>query len=86
MVVGLNPRGAAELLGGMKKNVGMRERSFRLAGGAAVLVAAAVAPLPLAIRLAALGVPGIYLLVTAVARRCFGYGLMGRSSCRTDDR
>lgn len=40
-----------------------------------------LAPLPLAVRIAAFGTAGVYLLMTALVGTCAGYALMGKSSC-----
>jgi hypothetical protein len=67
----------------MKKNVGSLDRLMRVVAGLAMLAGAAFAPLPLAVRLAGLGMMGAYLLFTAVAGTCAGYHLMGKSTCPT---
>jgi hypothetical protein len=43
-----------------------------------------MAPLPLAARMATFGAMGAYLLFTALAGICFGYRLMGRSTCHAE--
>ncbi|QSQ14146.1 YgaP family membrane protein [Myxococcus landrumensis] len=65
----------------MKRNVGNVERLLRALGGLVLVVCAVMAPLPLAVRLAALGGLGVYLLFSALAGSCLGYALMGRSTC-----
>lgn len=65
----------------MKKNVGHADRILRILGGTIMLSCSALAPLPLAVRLATFGALGVYLLFTALAGTCFGYKLMGRSTC-----
>jgi hypothetical protein len=65
----------------MKKNVGGIERAMRGFAGAVMLSAGLWAPLPWAVRLVGLGAMGAYMLFTAVAGTCFGYRLMGRSTC-----
>ncbi|MFP2924545.1 DUF2892 domain-containing protein [Pyxidicoccus sp. 3LG] len=65
----------------MKRNVGNMERLFRALGGLALVTCAAMASLPLAVRLATFGVLGAYLLFSALAGSCLGYVLMGRSTC-----
>ena len=42
------------------------------------------APLGLGVRIAALGVSGVYMLLTALGGTCLGYRLMGVSTCPVD--
>lgn len=70
----------------MKRNVGSIDRFARALGGLAMLTCCATAPLPLAVRLAAFGAMGGYLLLTAIAGSCLGYSLLGRSSCASQVR
>lgn len=65
----------------MKRNVGNRDRSFRVLAAVPLLACSAMAPWPLAVRLLALAAPGVYLLVSALAGSCLGYALMGKSTC-----
>jgi hypothetical protein len=65
----------------MKRNVGMADRVARGLGALALFTCAVAAPLPLGVRLAAFSLPGVYLLFTALAGSCFGYRLMGKSTC-----
>lgn len=65
----------------MKKNLGTGERWLRAVGGASLITGSLVAPLPWAVRLAAFGAMGAYLLFTALAGSCLGYRLMGKSTC-----
>jgi hypothetical protein len=65
----------------MKRNVGSIDRAARGVAALALLTYAAVAPLPLHLRVLALAVPAAYLLFTALAGRCLGYRLLGRSTC-----
>jgi hypothetical protein len=46
-----------------------------------MLTCAVVAPLPLLVRVLALGACGLYLLFSALAGTCIGYRLLGRSTC-----
>ncbi|HEY1551873.1 MAG TPA: DUF2892 domain-containing protein [Kofleriaceae bacterium] len=64
------------------RNLGSIDRLARVLGAAAMLVAAAVAPMQTAIRVA-LGGSGVYLVLTALAGTCLGYRMMGRSTCPT---
>jgi len=68
----------------MRKNVGAVDRGLRVLAGAGSLLCSAVAPLPLAVRLPAFGAMGLYLLYSALSGTCFGYALLGRSSCRLE--
>jgi hypothetical protein len=65
----------------MKKNVANWERTVRAMAGSGMLAYAAMAPLSLLLRVAVLGVFGMYMLGTALAGTCLGYKLMGRSTC-----
>ena len=65
----------------MTRNVGTVDRVFRGLFAAILLACLAVAPLSLGVRLAAFALPGVYMLFTSLAGTCFGYRLMGRSTC-----
>ena len=65
----------------MKRNVGNKERVLRAVAGLAMATGAVMAPVPLAIRIGGFGVMAAYMLFTALAGTCFGYRLMGRSTC-----
>ncbi|WP_394823809.1 DUF2892 domain-containing protein [Pendulispora albinea] len=65
----------------MKSNVGRNDRILRGLAGLAMLTCSVMAPMSLAVRVAAFGAVGAYLLVTAIAGTCLGYRLMGRSTC-----
>ena len=58
------------------------ERVARAVAGVAMLACAAAAPLPLAVRVALLGVPGAYMLATAAFNRCAMRSLMLRLAGR----
>ena len=58
---------------------------MRAAGGAGLVAAGVVAPLPW-LGAAAAGGTGVYLLFTALAGSCLGYRLMGRSTCPVEQR
>lgn len=68
----------------MKRNVGGTDRMLRMGAGLAMLVCAVMAPLPAAVRIGAFGATGLYMLFTAVSGTCFGYRLLGRSTCPTE--
>lgn len=65
----------------MKSNVGKVERWFRAMAGAVMLLGSVLAPFSPVVRVAGLGMMGVYLLFTALAGTCLGYRLMGKSSC-----
>lgn len=65
----------------MKRNVGTSDRILRAFGALALFTCAVLAPLPLALRVPLFGVLGSYMLFTSLAGTCFGYRLMGRSTC-----
>ncbi len=64
----------------MKKNLGNLDRVMRTLGASAMLAGAALAPWAMELRLG-LAASAVYLLFTASAGRCFGYAMMGRSTC-----
>jgi hypothetical protein len=70
----------------MKQNLGSTDRWLRTLGGTAMLVCSVEAPLPLLLRVTALGGLGVYFLFTAVAGSCLGYKLLGKSSCPVETR
>lgn len=65
-------------------NVGKSDRLVRLVSAIALLSCAVMAPFPLAVRVGAMALPGLYLLATAAFGSCLGYRLMGRSTCPVD--
>lgn len=67
----------------MKRNVGNAERFVRAAGGSALLLCSAVAPVPWWARVFLMAGMGGYLLVSALAGTCLGYTLLGKSTCPT---
>lgn len=70
----------------MKRNVGSSDRLFRALGALALLTCSVMAPLPLLVRVGMFGALGAYLMFTALAGTCFGYAIMGKSSCPTEPR
>jgi hypothetical protein len=66
----------------MNRNVGTSDRIARALGSVAMLVCGAIAPFSPLVRITALALPGLYLLGTALAGRCPGYALLGRSTCK----
>jgi hypothetical protein len=65
----------------MRKNVGNWDRAARAIAALMMATCAVMAPLPLPVRIAALGLPAVYVALTALAGTCLGYRLMGRSTC-----
>jgi len=68
----------------VKRNVGALDRLARAAAAVAALGGALAAPLPLAVRVIALGGAGVYFAATAAFGRCLCYNLMGTSTCTVD--
>jgi len=68
----------------MKRNVGNADRVLRALGGLGLGACAAMAPLPLEVRLGTFGSIGAYMRFTAIGGRCFGYGIMGKSTRSTE--
>jgi hypothetical protein len=65
----------------MTKNVGHWDRVGRAIAAVLMGTCAVMAPLPLVVRIAALGLPAVYIALTALAGTCLGYRLTGRSTC-----
>ena len=70
----------------MTRNVGNAERIARAVAAVALIVAAFVAPLPLAVRVGALGGMAAYMLFTALSGTCLGYRMRGYSTCPVSQR
>lgn len=70
----------------MIRNVGGLDRLLRAIGALSLATCAFVAPVPLLARILAFGLPALYMVFTALAGTCFGYRLMGRSTCPTRER
>jgi hypothetical protein len=66
----------------MKRGDARWVRVARGLGGLLALTCSVTAPLPLAVRLAAFGTTGAYLLFSAVRGRCAVTRLLQRSACR----
>ena len=67
----------------MKQNAATWDRALRAMGGAVMIACSVFAPLPLLVRVLALGVGGAYMIGTALAGACLGYKMMGISTCST---
>jgi hypothetical protein len=63
------------------RNVGRIDRTLRALAVIPLATCAALAPLPLWLRLVAFVPPGLYFCYSALAGTCFGYALMGKSTC-----
>jgi hypothetical protein len=70
----------------MKTNLGTMDRVFRAVGATAMITCAVMAPLSLPVRVATFGVLGAYLFFTSLVGTCFGYRLMGKSTCSVEPR
>lgn len=68
----------------IKPNAATWDRTLRAIAGLAMLTCSVFAPLPLLIRLLALGGGGAYMLGTALVGSCLGYRMMGISTCPVD--
>ena len=69
----------------MSRNVGTKDRRWRLISAAPLLMCSVMAPLPLSLRLVAFALPAAYLVLTALAGVCPGYKVLGRSTCATGE-
>jgi len=65
----------------MKRNVGSWDRVLRGMMALGLAVGAGLAPLPAAVRIPVFSMVAIYMGFTALRGTCFGYLLMGRSTC-----
>jgi len=65
----------------MIKNLGSVDRALRLLAAAGLAACAAAGPFSWGVRLGVFGLNALYLLWSALAGSCFGYRLMGKSTC-----
>jgi hypothetical protein len=65
----------------MKKNLGTLDRAMRIIGALAFTSCAFMAPLPFAVRAFGFGGMAVYLAFNALSGTCFGYMMMGKSTC-----
>jgi hypothetical protein len=65
----------------MRANLGTVDRSLRVVASLVMAGCAVLAPLPLGLRSFGFGGSALYLLFSALVGTCFGYRLMGLSSC-----
>lgn len=65
----------------MKRNVGTWDRVLRVLTGMALLAGVFMTPVPVPVRVLVFGGMGVYLVITAVSGICFGYSIMGKSTC-----
>jgi hypothetical protein len=70
----------------MTRNVGTLDRVFRGLGAVMMIACAFLAPLPATIRMPVFLALAAYLLFTAFSGTCFGYLVMGRSTCPVSSR
>ena len=70
----------------LKPNAANWDRALRAIAGLAMLICSVFAPLPLLLRVLALGGGGVYMLGTALVGSCLGYRLMGISTCPVDQK
>jgi len=70
----------------MQKNLGRGDRGARAVGVAGLLAGSVFSPLPLGLRVPALGLLAAYLLYTVLSGSCLGYALLGKSTCSAPGR
>ena len=70
----------------MKQNAASWDRILRAIAGLTMITSSFLVPLPLLVRLLALGVGGLYMVATALVGTCLGYKLMGFSTCPVQQR
>ena len=68
----------------MKQNLASWDRVIRAVAGGGLIVCSIFAPLPILVRVLVFGASGAYMLETALVGTCFGYKLMGISTCPAD--
>lgn len=64
----------------MTKNLARWDRAARAVVALVLLVGAAMAPVPVAVRVM-LALTAVYVAGTALAGTCLGYRLLGKSTC-----
>lgn len=67
----------------MTRNVGSLDRLVRAFAAASLVALFFLSSLPTVARAIAFALPAGYMLFTALQGTCFGYRLMGRSTCPT---
>ena len=70
----------------MKNNIASRDRILRAIAGLTMFTSSFFVPLPLLVRVLALGLGGVYMVATALVGTCLGYKLMGVSTCPVQQR
>lgn len=70
----------------MKHNIASWDRIVRVIAGLTMLTSSFFVPLPLLVRVLALGLGGVYMVATALVGTCLGYKLMGVSTCPVQQR
>lgn len=70
----------------MKQNTASWDRILRAIFGLAMVTSSFFVPLPLLVRVLALGLGGGYMIATALVGTCLGYKLMGFSTCPVQQR
>lgn len=65
----------------MSRNVGNPDRLLRALAILPLAACSVMAPLSLPLRLVAFGFPALYMLFSVLSGTCFGYHLMGKSTC-----
>ncbi len=70
----------------MKDNIASWDRILRAIAGLTMFTSSFFVPLPLLVRVLALGLGGVYMVATALVGTCLGYKLMGFSTCPVQQR
>jgi len=65
----------------MNRNVAHWDRILRAVAGVSMIAGSFFMPWSLAVRVLLLGMMGGYLVMTALAGTCFGYKMMGMTTC-----
>jgi len=70
----------------MTNNIASCDRILRSIAGLTMFTSIFFVPLPLLVRVLALGLGGVYMIATALVGTCLGYKLMGVSTCPVQPR
>ena len=65
----------------MRRNVGTLDRTVRALAALGFGVCAVLAPFPLLVRVGVFGLSAVYFTFSALAGTCFGYRMLGKTTC-----
>ena len=70
----------------MKQSAASCDRILRAIAGLTMITSSFLVPLPLLVRVLALGFGGVYMVATTLVGTCLFYKLMGLSTCPVQQR